>query len=103
MQERDIPACDAGTPDSDCTYRWEYTGMFATAADCARTVTDAEGSSVLAGGTTGTAAVSEHRELAFLRPHLHEGGLSIKIIDATTNATICHAVRAHGATHSRSA
>jgi hypothetical protein len=35
-------------------------------------------------------------ELAYALPHVHEGGISITLIDAVTNVTLCHVSRDDG-------
>ena len=96
-----IPSCAAGTPDSECTYTWEYEAVFAVHADCLEMAQQASSPRTAGAERTTIHAAQSHegervRELAYLKPHLHEGGISIAVIDALSNRTLCSASRDDG-------
>ena len=65
-----IPQCAAGTPDSECTYTWEYEAVFAVHADClemAQQASSPRERMIHAAQSHGDERV---RELAYLKPHL---------------------------------
>ena len=76
--EFDIEPCAVGTPPGDCVRSFEAVLPLDVQMDD-------DGSSP-----------SDQLELAYMLPHLHEGGVSISVQDAVTNVTLCSASRADG-------
>ena len=117
LGEITIPQCAEGTAASDCTYTWEYEAIFASddSTECEAAQEAARQRSDSSRGRATTQSLSSRhgpadahrnsspsfpgaspRELAYLKPHLHEGGRSITVQDALTNRTLCHASRGDG-------
>jgi len=67
--EHDVPACPAGTPPEECIYVAE---------------------SIQPVGYHDRQSSSDEVDLVFAGPHLHWAGISLELIDHTTNKTLCH-------------
>ena len=81
--EFDVPACAPGTRPKDCVHAFE-------------TTVHIEWPSCVLGLDGECLENRTHVELAYALPHLHEGGLSIELLDAVTGQTIVSASRANG-------
>lgn len=103
--EWDVEPCASGTPDAECTRTFEFVLPVALLANAGETISgdcaslpeaqpQPEPQQQQAAGRTRANATA--MEVAYIKPHFHEGVLGFEIQDATTNTTLCAMSRADG-------